>query len=118
METSTLNLSIQKLGKGLIISLRGALNVTNSEAYRIAIHKAYKRSKPFVILDFLEADYISSIGLRAILELGKKVKAHKGRLILLTNKPFVKQIFNTSGFSLLFPVCETQEEVEAFLKKE
>jgi anti-anti-sigma factor len=62
-----------------------------------------------MVLDLSALDYISSAGLRAILGVEKKLKFQNGKLVLCGLRGMVKEVFQISGFAVLFPVCATAE---------
>lgn len=49
-------------------------------------------------------NYISSRGLRVILALAQSIMPTGGRLTVVNTTPFVRQVFDISGFSTLFVV--------------
>ena len=55
-------------------------------------------------------DYISSAGLRVVLLAGKKLRASKGKLVLVGLRDMVREVFDMSGFLSLFAVTATLDE--------
>jgi anti-anti-sigma factor len=55
-----------------------------------------------VVLDLAAVPYLSSFGLRAILELGKRLEPLSGTLHLADMQPAVAKVFIGSGFHRLF----------------
>ena len=68
-----------------------------------------------LILDFSNVDYISSVGLRSVLQAGKIMKSRNGSMALTTTQEFTQQIFEDAGFAMLFSITNTVEEAEAVL---
>ncbi|MDR2865434.1 MAG: STAS domain-containing protein [Spirochaetaceae bacterium] len=67
-----------------------------------------------VILDFSKLTYISSLGLRAILQLFKKMKAHNGKLTIINIPENIRSVFGMSGFIQAF----VRDEKLAIIEKE
>jgi anti-anti-sigma factor len=55
-----------------------------------------------VVLDLAAVSYLSSFGLRAILELGKRLEPLSGELHIADMQPAVAKVFIGSGFHRLF----------------
>lgn len=55
------------------------------------------------VIDTAEVDYVSSFGLRSLLNLGKLVEPMHGRIRVCALQPQVRKIFVGSGFNSLFP---------------
>ena len=56
-----------------------------------------------VVIDAANVDYVSSFGLRSLLNLGKLLEPLHGRVHISSLQPQVRKIFIGSGFSSLFP---------------
>ncbi len=66
-----------------------------------------------LVVDLSGLEYISSAGLRVILGVGKKVKSNQGSLIFGGMSGMVKEVFEISGFSSIFPVHDSLESALA-----
>ena len=56
----------------------------------------------YLVLDLVGVDYISSFGLRSLLNLGKLLDSREGSLHLSGMCPAVRRVFTGSGFASLF----------------
>ena len=52
-----------------------------------------------LVIDMSETGYISSVGLRALLTMQKKVNANGGSMLIRGANQQVKEIFDVTGFS-------------------
>jgi anti-sigma B factor antagonist len=59
---------------------------------------------PIIVLDMAGVDYISSIGLRALMIAAKQCQADKGSLVVACLTPVVEEIFEISRFNLIINV--------------
>lgn len=66
-----------------------------------------------LIVDLSGLEYISSAGLRVILGVGKKIKTNNGSLLFVGMTGMVKEVFEISGFSSIFPVYDSLESALA-----
>ena len=56
-----------------------------------------------LILDFAEIEYVSSMGLRIILDLQKRMKT-QGEMVLMNVNEEVKKVFEMTGFSNILTI--------------
>ncbi|HNS83144.1 MAG TPA: STAS domain-containing protein, partial [Methanolinea sp.] len=52
----------------------------------------------------------SSAGLRVLLAAMKRLKKAEGNLVLCAMKPFVQEVFDLTGFSRIFTICDSEED--------
>lgn len=55
-------------------------------------------------LDFARLDYVSSVGLRALMVAAKKSRASGGKIAVAALTPVVREIFEISRFNFVIPV--------------
>jgi anti-anti-sigma factor len=63
-----------------------------------------------ILINLLKLDYISSAGLRVFLATAKQLKAEGGEMRLCNLNETVQEIFDISGFSMIFTVKPNEEE--------
>ncbi len=56
-----------------------------------------------MVIDVGQVDYVSSAGLRAFLVAAKRLKGAGGKVAIAAMKNNIKEVFDLSGFSSLFP---------------
>lgn len=61
-----------------------------------------------IICDFSGTKYISSAGLRALFVVQKRLKAKKARLAGFALSPYVREVFEISGFNQVIPLYENE----------
>ena len=97
------------------LSLSGKLDGTTAKSFEDKILTRIDSGDRRFIIDVSELHYISSAGLRVFALAGKRLKSANGKLVLCGFKktiPYntlnripdpVREVFDTSGFSLIFP---------------
>lgn len=99
-----INISIIEQEGRLVATLCGDLdNVASSEAER-SMAPVFERTDCDVVLDCTELNYISSSGLRLLLNVYKHTRANAHTAILRGLVDEVKEVFELSGFLQLFKV--------------
>jgi anti-sigma B factor antagonist len=96
----------------VILALNGRLDAETSGnlAKRLAELVESKRYK--IILDLSGLEYISSAGLRIILEITKKTRISGGNLYLVNIQEYVKKVLDISGLSTFLKICPTLGDAE------
>ena len=97
-----LNITINEESGRLIAALVGDLdNVASTQAKR-SLEPLFERTDYDVVIDCTELNYISSSGLRIILDVFKHTRSNGHKAILKNLSEDVKEVFDLSGFLQLF----------------
>lgn len=99
------NIEIKKTSDGttLNVSLKGRLDTANSGEVSQDLLSSLTGMKR-VVLDFMELVYISSSGLRILLQLVKQLKAQQGELIVRNVSAEIMDVFKMTGFNSLLTI--------------
>ena len=97
-----------------ILALRGRLDASSSSKFREKILHIIEDGTRKVILDCENLDYISSAGLRVVLEATKEIKRNEGKIMLCALQDYIKEVFEVAKFDAFLPIGAT---VEAALKE-
>jgi anti-anti-sigma factor len=87
----------------------GRLDAVTSPEFQKTCQQCISLESRRVVMDFEGVAYISSAGLRAIFEAGKRVRAGGGVLRLSGLHGTVKNTLEIAGFCNLFPVYDSIE---------
>lgn len=87
-----------------IISVEGRVDTITAGDFESQVLPYTQDSNAALIIDCGNLGYISSSGLRIFLILQKRVSANGGRLMLCSMQPGIREIFDISGFSNIFPI--------------
>ncbi len=92
-------------GDTLVLSPRGRIDHASAEAFKTALEPHLAASGPggSLILDLGAVDYIASIGLRVLMLASRQARAQGGTIVVAALQPLVREIFEISKFTLLFP---------------
>lgn len=92
-----MNIVVTENGAVITLALSGRLDTLSSPELSTAINSALEKSNR-LILDFTELEYISSAGLRVLLNTQKQVLGN-GSLTLTHVNSTVQDILDMTGFS-------------------
>lgn len=111
-----MKISENKNGDVLIICLEGRLDSSNSMGVEKKVLAFIDGGEKKILFDLSQLDYISSVGLRIFLLAAKGMEKIEGKLVLCGLKEHIKEVFDLSCFSALFPIFLSQEEAVKALK--
>ena len=97
-----MNLTKTKKGTTVIISIDGRIDTNTAMEFGEQVNDALDNIEN-LILDFSNVEYISSLGLRAILELQKRM-ASQGTMKVLNPNSSAMDVFNMTGFSKILTI--------------
>lgn len=99
-----LNITINEQDGRLVAALNGDLdNVASSQAEK-DLAPLFERVDCDIVFDCRELNYISSSGLRILLNVFKHTRSHRHQTVLKALRDDVKDVFDISGFLQLFVV--------------
>lgn len=101
-----MKITTQWLGTKLIVKAEGRIDTTTAVEYGTTINDLMDDSDEEIkelILDFANIDYVSSIGLRIILELQKRMN-NQGSMKLINVVPSVNDVFKMTGFTNILTI--------------
>jgi anti-sigma B factor antagonist len=99
-----------------IVSVSGRIDGTTYKDLETILNELIDQNKSEIVLDLEGVVYISSVGLRVLLATQKKVRPRKGGLKLVSLQPFVREVFEMTGFTRLFSIYPNREEALSGIK--
>lgn len=108
-----MDITQEELNGVTVLYLSGRLNVTTTVDLESAFDSLLKSGKSKVLVDCRDLEYISSAGLRVLLAAAKSFRKANGEVSLCGLKPNVKQVFEISGFTTIFPIFDSKEDALA-----
>lgn len=94
----------------LIITLNGRLDILSCKDFGTSTNALIEAGHQRVALDLAGLSYVSSAGLRVLLQARKTLKARGGILALCCANDFVREIMDTTGFTSIFPFYASVDE--------
>jgi len=95
--------------KGTVLVVTGRMDNVTSAEFEAACDNILQKNAKVLVLDLSELTYISSAGLRSVLSVAKKFKASGGKVLICGLTKMVKDVFQISGFSGIFPIFDSRE---------
>lgn len=98
-----MEIQISRAHGAYVIKLSGRWDVFSAPDFERTCAELIEKDMHLVVIDAAGVDYVSSFGLRSLLNLGKLLEPLQGRLHISSLQPQVRKVFVGSGFSSLFP---------------
>lgn len=105
-----MEINLEKSNDVSIIELKGRLDVTTSSDLEEVFTKLLDEGRTKILVECRQLEYISSAGLRVLLTAAKQFNKISGQITLAGLSQNVKQVFEISGFTSIFPIYATRDE--------
>jgi len=96
--------TIEHLGHVLVVAISGRLDTASAPVFDAQVAPLLAQPRPRILLDLTAVTYVSSAGLRSILQLVKHTAAHKGRVGMFGAPSHIMEVVEISGFPSLLDV--------------
>jgi len=96
--TKTLN------NENTLLSLSGRLDTITSNSLSGELEKVFEEKPSCITIDFNELEYISSAGLRVLIDAQKKANSAGTKLVITGANDNIKGIFEITGFSKILTI--------------
>ncbi|VBB47281.1 putative anti-sigma factor antagonist BtrV [uncultured Desulfatiglans sp.] len=110
-----MEIRIDKNDQDVVVSIIGRMDAVTAPDFDQEIEKKISEGEKRFVVDLSQLEYISSAGLRSMLSMAKKLKQNQGTLALCGLKGVVKEVFDVSGFSSIFSICEDVQKARKAL---
>lgn len=100
----------EKVNDVAIVEIKGRSDVTTASDLEQVFTKLLSENQNKVLVECRELEYISSAGLRVLLNAAKQYNKVSGQIMLAGLSQNVKQVFEISGFTSIFPIYATRDE--------
>ena len=97
-------------GEIVILALNGKFDAATAPLFEERVRPMIEQGNRNFLLDLAHLDYISSAALRRLLLLAKRADEAGGKVVLLSVRSHLLEIFDMAGFTQLFPIYSSQEE--------
>ena len=99
----------------IVSAPQGRLDQESAEPYQqalVALIKA-EAGAPAAAIDLSGIEYISSVGLRALMVAAKTCKHAEGKLVVAALQPVVLEVFQISKFDKIIPIFDSLRDALA-----
>jgi anti-anti-sigma factor len=108
-----MEISVQDHDRVSVVKVAGRLDAATAPGFQTALNGLVDRQRNNIVLDLKDVDFMSSIGLRAIVLTYKTVKPAGGDLRLASPSPAVEKVLKTLGMTPMFSIYPSSAEAVA-----
>jgi anti-anti-sigma factor len=109
MFSESMEVSAETIDGILLITIAGRLDTNTASSFDAQLAPVLAQSQSNVLVDLGDVNYVSSAGLRSILQLVKHTAAHGGRVGLFGTQPHILEVIEMSGFPALLDLYPDRE---------
>ena len=91
------------------LKISGRMDAAAAIQTEKAVNKILAENHTRILFDLGDLEYLSSYGLRIILNAAKKIRMLEGKFILCSLIANVKEIFDICGFGTSIPIADSVE---------
>jgi anti-anti-sigma factor len=108
-----MELNFEKSADGIMeIRLEGRLDTAGAEAVELRF-SALTGGNPAVIINLSGVEFLTSLGIRLLLQGAKTVRSKHGKLVLLQPSERIQNVLKAAGIDALIPVYQDREAATA-----
>jgi anti-sigma B factor antagonist len=104
-----MNIDASGHGNATLLAIGGRIDSTNANQFGEALMQEINAGHLNLVLDLAAVDYMSSAGLREIVNAAKKVRG-RGDLRLAQPSDRVREVLEMAGLDTIFQIYESQSE--------
>jgi len=105
-----MEVNLKKMGDILSIELKGRMDTSIPEEFETQLLNLINNGETHLVFDFSQVEYITTNGLRVLMNIYKAVSKVNGKMIFHTLNERVKRIFEIAGLTTVFQIFESREE--------
>lgn len=107
----------EDLDDAVVMRVEGWIDATTTKEFQQQLIGTIAPGAERVVLDFSAVAYISSAGLRTVLEAAKQIRTLRGAFAIFGASQSVRRVFEISGFSRIIPLVPSQAEALALVQR-
>ncbi len=105
-----MDISIASKDNSSVVTITGRLDSITSSGLEEWASEYTTSPEGDIIMDFSQLEYISSAGLRVILNISKVMRKHSYKFSICSAQDHVREVFEISGFDTIIPLYNSIEE--------
>ncbi|TNE47710.1 MAG: anti-sigma factor antagonist [Bacteroidetes bacterium] len=105
-----MEIKTKEAGDVQVVYLEGNLDTNTAGSAETHLNALMDSGASKILINLKTLEYMSSAGLRVLLATTKKIKGKGGQLRISDLNETVREVFEISGFSMIFSVFDTEEK--------
>lgn len=105
-----MEVKFDKQRNALVVAVKGRMDAITAPDFESQCSEYIDQGQFLVVADLTELEYISSAGLRSILQIAKKLKQNKGQINFCCLSGIIQHVFSISGFDSMFSFYDSVDQ--------
>ena len=105
-----MQISVKTTNEVKVLAFEGRLDTQTSPDAQQQLTRLIEEGETKILVNLEKLDYISSAGLRVLLDVAKQLKKTDGELRICSLNEVVKEVFDISGFDMILPISTSESE--------
>jgi anti-sigma B factor antagonist len=105
-----LGLKVTRQGQAAVVEVAGSVSITEADRLRQTLEQLAAERFPLLVLDLGRMDFISSLGLGAIIAGHLKCRHHRGQIRLVNPQQAVRELLETTRLTKLFGIYDSVQQ--------
>jgi len=101
-----------------VLKLTGRMDIEGTGEIDLKLNVATTEERAYLIADLSDVDFMSSIGIGALVRVAKAVRRRGGNLVLLNPQPVVRLVLEKTGIPELMSIHVTIDAASAAVRSE
>jgi anti-anti-sigma factor len=103
----------RQVGEKVVLVVAGRMDAENAPEFTKECEAWISKGISRLVVDVGDLSYVSSMGLRSFMAIGKSVQDKGGKLLICRQTGLVKQVFEITRMNTIFPPHESVESALA-----
>src|SRR4051794_5103232 len=99
----------------LTLTVSGRIDADTTAAVGETVDRCIDAGNHKIVLDLSGVDYVTSVGLRALILGAKRLAPLGGRMVLCAPQERVLKLLELAGFTSIFKIASTRDQAEELL---
>jgi len=105
-----LQIVVRRVGDAAVLDLTGEVDAYTSARFREIMLELIDDGGVKLVVSMAKVEYIDSSGLGALVGGLKRISERDGRIVIVTDNPQVRKVFEITGLQKVFPLFEVEDE--------
>ncbi|MBP5452590.1 MAG: STAS domain-containing protein [Treponema sp.] len=98
-----MEITVNKTSDSTVFEVTGRLDTSTAPSLEAKTKEYFTKTK-LMVLDFKNLEYISSAGIRVVLQAHKGMGAYGGKLVIKSPSDFCQQVFEATGMDSILSI--------------
>ena len=100
-----------------VLKLTGRMDIEGTDEVNLKLNVATAEDGVLLIVDLSDVDFMSSIGIGALVRVANAARRRGGNLVLLDPQPVVRLVLEKTRINEVIPICSSIDEAMTVVRE-